>query len=100
MMRCGEIWITLAFLVPLASCGHREATRDRAPEVGPRKGVAEVEPIEGSRVTAGQTIYVPAYSSIYISDRAEHFDLAVTLGIRNTERVGPLVVTAAGYYDQ
>ena len=62
--------------------------------------MVEVEPIDSSRVVAGQTIYVPAYSSIFISDRARSFNLAVTLSIRNTDRTHPIVVTSAGYSDQ
>jgi hypothetical protein len=66
----------------------------------PRKGVGQVEPIESGRVKAGQTIYVPAYSSILTADRADKFDLAITLGIRNTDRTHPIIITAVGYYHQ
>jgi hypothetical protein len=83
-----------------ASCGHGPPSEVQGLKLEARKGLVEVEPIESGRVAAGQTIYVPAYSSIYISDRADRFDLAITLGIRNTDRSGPIVVTAAGYYDQ
>jgi hypothetical protein len=92
--------LTTFVLVLLTSCGHRPSPEVHAPDLKPRKGVAEVAPIEEGHVVGGQTIYVPAYSSIYISDRAEKFDLAVTLGIRNTDRAQPIVVTNVGYYDQ
>jgi hypothetical protein len=88
------------FLAPLTSCGPQPSPEVHAPEVMARKGVTEVEPIEDSRVRAGQTLYVPAYSSVYISDRAEKFDLAVTLGVRNVDRAHPIVVTAVRYHDQ
>jgi hypothetical protein len=92
--------LAILALALLASCGPRAAPSVHGPAITHRKGVAEAAPIAADRVAAGQTIYVPAYSSIYISDRAEMFDLAVTLGIRNTDRAHPIVVTAVGFYDQ
>ncbi|HZW29667.1 MAG TPA: DUF3124 domain-containing protein [Isosphaeraceae bacterium] len=100
MSRRIAILVALLGFAPLASCGHPPAQETHTPAILPRQGAMEVEPIGESRVAAGQTIYVPAYSSIPISDRAEPFDLAVTLGIRNADRAHPIVVTTVGYYDQ
>ncbi|MEW5745895.1 MAG: DUF3124 domain-containing protein [Nitrospirota bacterium] len=47
----------------------------------------------------GQTVYVPAYSHVYITDRAYPFNLAVTLVIRNTDPRNAITVTAVEYYD-
>ena len=55
----------------LTSCGGPHATKTHAPGLGVRKGVVEVEPIESSRVIAGQTIYVPAYSLVFTADQAD-----------------------------
>ena len=92
--------LAAALLVSLASCGQRSLHEAAVPAVVPSRGVAEVEPIEAGRVQAGQTIYVPAYSAISTADRADKFQLAITLGIRNTDRAHAIVVTAAGFYHQ
>jgi hypothetical protein len=98
MRRIGVILAAL-LSAALASCdGQRGAVH--APGLKTRKAVAEVEPPEAGRVAAGQTLYVPAYSSVFTSDRAHRFNLAVTLSIRNTDRAAPIVVTSARYYDQ
>src|SRR5262245_10022886 len=86
-------------LASLASCEHREPAAVPAPGARTRKAVEAVEPIESGRAVAGQTVYVPAYSSVYTSDRADRFDLAVTLSIRNTDANHSIVVTSARYYD-
>jgi hypothetical protein len=83
----------------LASCSGGGPTGQTVPSSAARAGVAEVEALEDSRVTAGQTIYVPAYSSIYITDQAGPYNLAITLSIRNTAAADPIVVTAVRYHD-
>lgn len=93
--------VLAAFILgSLTSCGWQQPEEIHAPGLKARKGVVEVEPIDSSRVVAGQSIYVPAYSSVFTSDRAHGFNLAVTLSIRNTDRTHPIVVTSASYYDQ
>jgi hypothetical protein len=92
--------LAAALLVSLASCGQRSSPEAAVPAVSPSRGVTEVEPIDPGRVQAGQTIYVPAYSAISTSDRADKFQLAITLGIRNTDRAHAIVVTTASFYHQ
>jgi hypothetical protein len=99
MSRTNFILAGLA-LASLSSCGREQTVEIHAPGLQARKGVVEVEPIDSRHVVAGQTIYVPAYSSVFISDRAQSFNLAVTLSIRNTDRSLPIVVTSASYHDQ
>jgi hypothetical protein len=99
MTRYASPILAALFLGPLAGCGPRGPSPAQAPGAQARKGVVEVEPIEPGRVVAGQTVYVPAYSSVYISDRADDFNLAVTLSVRNTDRGRPIVVNSVGYYD-
>ncbi|HEX9715314.1 MAG TPA: DUF3124 domain-containing protein [Desulfurivibrionaceae bacterium] len=50
-------------------------------------------------LSLGQTVYVPAYSHIYIGNRERPFLLTVTLSIRNTDAKHPVTITAADYYD-
>jgi hypothetical protein len=52
------------------------------------------------RAAAGQTIYVPAYPSILVSDAARPFELAVTLSVRNTDRRQTIVLTGVDYFGQ
>lgn len=49
-------------------------------------------------VTTGQTIYVPAYSEMYIA-RGRTLDLAVTLTVHNTDFEHPVILTSVRYYD-
>ena len=49
-------------------------------------------------VTIGQTIYVPAYSEMFIA-RDRTIDLAVTLTIHNTDFDHPIILTSVRYYD-
>ena len=49
-------------------------------------------------VTSGQTIYVPAYSEMFIA-RERTIDLAVTLTVHNTDFEDPIVLTSVRYYD-
>jgi hypothetical protein len=92
--------LVVSVLVPLASCGGPPSAEVHAPGLKGRTGVAEVEPIDDRRVKAGQTVYVPAYSSAFITDRAHSYNLAVTLSIRNADRSRPIVVTSVAYHDQ
>ncbi len=57
----------------------------------------------GSRAEAmsakGQTLYVPAYSHVYIGDRAVPFNLATTLSVRNTDPTGAVTLISVDYYN-
>ncbi len=53
----------------------------------------------GPQLSAGQQLYVPVYSHIYIGDKERPFNLAVTLSIRNTDPASGLRLTAVDYYD-
>ncbi|WP_406700540.1 DUF3124 domain-containing protein [Singulisphaera sp. Ch08] len=83
-----------------SSCQRDQPAEIHAPGVNTRKAVTEIKSTEGLKVVAGQSIYVPSYSSIYTSDRASTIFLAATLSIRNTDRSHPIVITTARYYDQ
>lgn len=50
-------------------------------------------------LTDGQTIYVPAYSHIYIGNRERPFLLTVTLSIRNIDPKHPIIITGVDYYE-
>ena len=66
----------------------------------PRAGGAEIDTPEGGfRAVNGQTIYIPAYSSVFTSDSSHPFNLAVTLSIRNADREHPVVIASVRYFD-
>jgi hypothetical protein len=50
-------------------------------------------------LSTGQTVYVPAYSHIYIGSNEQPFLLTVTLSVRNIDPAGPITVSAVEYYD-
>ena len=50
-------------------------------------------------LSRGQVVYVPVYSHIYIGDRERPFLLAVTLSIRNTDMLNPMIVKKVTYYN-
>ena len=55
------------------------------------------EPAPG--LSQGETIYVPAYSHIYVGSNEQPFLLTVTLSIRNIDPANSLTVTAVDYYE-
>jgi hypothetical protein len=60
-------------------------------------GLASAE--EEAALSAGQTVYVPAYSHIYIGSTEQPFLLTVTLSIRNIDPSERITVSAVEYYD-
>jgi Protein of unknown function (DUF3124) len=100
-MKSVTFLLAASFLAGLSSCHYQQPTEGIPADAAKgRKQVVEVEAIDRGKIAAGQTIYVPAYSSIYTSDRAHRFDLAVTLSIRNTDQDHPMILTKGRYYDQ
>ena len=58
-------------------------------------GYAELE----TRISNGQTVYVPIYSHVYAGDTETTFYLAATLSIRNTDQNHPITIVSVEYYD-
>lgn len=54
---------------------------------------------EPKQLSDGQTLYVPAYSHIYIGDREKPFLLTVTLSIRNIDPNNKITITKVDYYE-
>ncbi len=51
------------------------------------------------KLSMGQTVYVPAYSHIYIGNRETPYLLAITLSIRNVSLSSPISITEVNYHD-
>jgi len=54
---------------------------------------------EKSGPSSGQTIYVPAYSHIYIGNNEQQFLLTITLSIRNIDPKHSIKITLVDYYE-
>jgi hypothetical protein len=65
-----------------------------------RPGVAEFAIGPDFQAVAGQTVYIPVYSHVFTSNDARPFDLAVTLSVRNTDRVEPIILVSVKYHDR
>jgi hypothetical protein len=50
-------------------------------------------------LSAGETVYVPVYSHIYVAVKGHPYDLAISLSIRNTDLAEPITVLSVDYYD-
>ena len=54
---------------------------------------------ETTILSAGQSIYVPAYSHIYTGNREQPFLLTVTISIRNIDPEHPIKIIAVDYFE-
>ena len=50
-------------------------------------------------LSKGQTVYVPAYSHIYIGTKGNRYPLTITLSIRNIDPVVPVRITHVEFYE-
>jgi hypothetical protein len=53
---------------------------------------------ERALLSTGQTVYVPAYSHIYIGGKKRPFELAITLSIRNIDLNADITLSEVTYY--
>ncbi|MCP4021395.1 MAG: DUF3124 domain-containing protein [Desulfobacteraceae bacterium] len=60
---------------------------------------AEAGPGCNNRLSNGQTIYVPAYSHIYIGNKEQKYLLTITLSIRNIDPSNPITITEVSYHE-
>ena len=95
------ILVAVSWLVAGPSCdrGQPALPVTNRPDGAARPGVSEVD-LEGMKTAVARRIYVPAYSHILTSDDARPYNLAVTLSVRNTDDVRPIIVRRVHYHDQ
>lgn len=98
-MKRARVLLLIPIFASLASCGD-SSDRARAVTKAHQGGTEVDAPEAGFRAVAGQTIYAPAYSSIFDSDGARGFNLAVTLSVRNTDTSKPIILTSVKYFDR
>lgn len=83
------------------ACEADSTASGHAPElVGPRNlvPVAPTGPA-GGPILARKVVYVPIYSSLYVSDNVRPISLAATLSLRNMSEHHGVVVDSVEYYD-
>lgn len=89
------LWfISLLFFLLSVGCQSQNNDIPVVPDTPSTPGIT----LSDLDVTSGQTIYVPAYSEMYIM-RDRTIDLAVTLAIHNTDFDHPIILTSVRYYD-
>jgi hypothetical protein len=57
-----------------------------------------IDPVPDITLVNGQKIYVPAYSSIPLSNDSRQ-EMSILLSIRNTDPSMPIIITRVDYYD-
>lgn len=60
---------------------------------------ASLMEMPAGKPSVGGSFYVPAYSSVSISQGAARADFAVTLSIHNTSETDPLILRRVAYFD-
>jgi len=87
-----------ALLLGLALLGCEE--EPDSPQISPADYAAQfsarAQPLDATR---GQTLYVPIYSNILVSEGATPTEMAATMAIRNTDIEHEIFVTEVTYYD-
>ena len=61
-------------------------------------GTVPASPLSGN-MTQKETVYVPAYSSIYHSDLKWKFNLSITLSIHNIDLKNKIIIESIDYYN-
>jgi hypothetical protein len=83
----------------LVSCAPRRANDPAESQPLHENGAAGASVEPEWKAVMGQTIYVPIYSHIYISDKSRSLNLAATLSIRNTDAHNPIRISSAKYFN-
>lgn len=92
-----SLWSGLLVLV-LLLCGCTESQTVTPPNLASTLKTVTLD--STTRITAGQTVYVPAYSAIYMWEQKRTMDLTTTLSVRNTDLKAPIIIAAVSYYNQ
>ncbi|MER3435831.1 MAG: hypothetical protein C4288_21230 [Leptolyngbya sp. ERB_1_1] len=85
-------WLAIAFLT---ACNAQQAPQASPAPTPQLKTVT----LDNAKIVAGQTVYVPIYSHIYMVEPGRKMNLTATLIVRNTDLSQPIIVTSATYYD-
>jgi len=94
-----KIVVVMLHILVLTSCTPRKAEQQAASQSAPVSAQSTISTEGDGNQVAGQTIYVPIYSHIYMRDKSRVINLAATLSIRNTDAQNPIRINSARYYD-
>ena len=61
--------------------------------------VSQVQAAGNPELSKGQTLYVAAYSHIYIGHKGTQYNLTITLSIRNIDPSNPITITKVDYFE-
>ena len=61
--------------------------------------VSQVQASDNPKLSKGQTVYVAAYSHIYIGHKGAPYFLTITLSIRNIDPSNQITITKVDYYE-
>jgi hypothetical protein len=95
--RPAAVLLAACLAVPVLAC-NVEPEPQHSPElVGPRN----LRPIDaaGAPRVVQKVVYIPIYSSLYVSDNVRPVSLAATLSLRNISDHHAVIVDAVEYYD-
>lgn len=79
--------------IGLTACTPTEPPKDPSASLQTVTLDSTVKPV------AGQTVYVPIYSSVYTWDRQRTIELTATLSVRNTDANHKIILSSVNYYD-
>lgn len=60
---------------------------------------SKVQAADNPKLSKGQTVYVAAYSHIYIGHKGAPYFLTITLSIRNIDPSKPITISKVDYYE-
>lgn len=92
-------WSLGLIMMALAGCTTAAAPQASAPQAQAPPELKAITLDSSVAIVAGQTVYVPIYSHIYMMEKDRSINLTGTLSIRNTDMSQPLILTAVDYYD-
>jgi hypothetical protein len=90
-------YVAVLLMLFTAACGDN-AVRQETAQSGPVKTQPTLSPEDNAKQVAGQTIYVPIYSHIYMRDGSRVINVTATLSIRNTDLQNPIRINTVRYY--
>jgi hypothetical protein len=83
----------VAFMIWLTACA------PSPPSAEPTTQLKPVSLDSTDQLLAGQTVYVPIYSQIYIWQQSQTINLTATLSVRNTDLTHAIIITSVKYYN-
>lgn len=86
--------VFLAALLLLGAC----ESRSNAPS-SPSTGTLQAVTARDLQIVTGQTVYVPAYSEIFMGTTSRTMPLTVTLAIHNTDPNAAIIIQSVQYFD-